>query len=206
MFALDEIKFLPDSEKPKNVELWLPQMVFDHPWIKEQISNNYGSKRFRNLMKVLHDSLKVRFAEELSAYDWEILRNNPSLVLERSDWANGIFDLHQYYKEENIDQVATFGEYGLSHSIVEQIIKVLQTPRLYYATYRGYSSNWYEELKNELLKIDMDDSVVLLPRIPKVLIETLINFKGKLMAAEDCGKAELMALRQIYKYKKSMGQ
>ena len=83
MFTLDGL----DSQRPRpKFEFWLPQIVSAHPWIREQIRNGHGSKRLRNILVVLAPYCTTRFADALTAADWDLLQRNPTLLLERLDW------------------------------------------------------------------------------------------------------------------------
>jgi len=200
MFLLDEIFFLPEEDRPSIIELWLPQMASNHPWIKEQFDNEYGSKRFRNLIQVLSSKIKIKFADNLSNQDWEILEKNQSLTLERADWDPGIFLLSQYFAPGEESVVARYGEHSISKGLASEVIKLLKVPNLYYSSHRAYTPGWHADFEKSINKIGISNSIILVPRIPKSKLGDYPSFQGKIIPAEDCDKSVMVALRQIYKY------
>lgn len=206
MFALDEIEFLAPNDKPQKIELWMPQISSQHPWILEQISNEYGSKRFRNIMVILAKDIEVKFSDNLTENDWYILEKNQSLTLERADWDLGIFNLHDYYDLDQAEIVATFGEYSLSKALTKATTAFLATPNIFYATYRAYTPHWRDLFIAAISTIDFKGVSVLLPRIPKAMLCNIPPTHAKIIPAEECTKAQLIALRQVYKYKKAVGK
>jgi hypothetical protein len=197
MFTLDEIERLPESDKPKSFEFWLPQLVSKHPWVSEQIERGFGSKRFRNIMVTLADKCFTKFADQLTNEDWNLLENNPGLLLERLDWEPGIYKVTSLVKKEDRAKVAKRGLKG--NAIIYNILEQLNRDDLYFSTHRAYIKNWRADLIEKLSKIE-SGATVLIPRIPQRLLPN--EFDGlNIIPAESCTKLHLMTIRQLHRGK-----
>lgn len=199
MFTLDEIAELPLLERPSTVELWFPQLVSKHPWVLEQKSRGYGSKRFRNIMVVLKGQCVVKFADDLTSNDWVLLQENPGLTLERLDWKPKIYQISQVMKKQNIEKIARAGLKSPSETTVREIQAILESDHIMFSTHRAYDTEWAKNLSSELNQLQ-ESAIVLLPRIPKKIINEITHVSQcKIVPAEEVTKIQLLALRQIHR-------
>lgn len=199
MFTLDTAALLPLKNKPSVFEFWLPQMTSSHPWVREQVERNYGSKRFRNIMVVLTNYWSIRFANDLSDADWRLLQVNPSLVLERQDWKPGLYKVTDVVAREQREKVARDGTKHLSQTTVSSIVQLLNDKSLFFSSHRAYIPGWKDDLYGRLQELNTH-TWVLLPRIPERLLDDLPNYIScTVVSAERCTREHLLMLRQIHK-------
>lgn len=172
MFTLDELENLPREERPRVFEFWLPQMTSEHPWVKEQQARGYGSKRFRNIMVTLKPYIRTKFADDLSDDDWNLLMRNSTLLLERLDWSPGIYEIPA---------------------------SLAGRERLYFSAHKAYGSGWLEDLRRGISGLPAE-AVVLVPRIPKRLLHSVLDDpEHQVLPAEACTKEQLIMLRRLHK-------
>lgn len=198
MFTLDEISLLPEDERPECFEFWLPQMVSRHPWVLEQVDREYGSKRFRNIIEILNESCRTKFADQLTDADWQILTDNPGLLIEREDWRPGVYKVADLVPTEARNRVARHGLKSPSAKLLEALGALLDNSDLYFSTHRAYKEDWFESLRDAVSSLP-SSAVVLVPRIPRRLLESLISMSCKIVCAEDCTKDHLLLLRQLHR-------
>lgn len=201
MFTLEEIADLPAKERPKRLELWLPQMTASHPWIVEQVTNDLGSKRIRNLLRVLPAEaavpFSVRFAESLNAADWRTLRENPSLTLERLDFPPGVYTIKQIMGSKDLASACKSG--ARSAAEAQQSLAILSNKRFAVSTHRAYKPDWQHSLVSGCAALPAS-ARVLAPRLPaKLLAAIRSDIVQELVPAEHCQRSELIALRQAHK-------
>jgi hypothetical protein len=195
MFQLDRMDL---SKKEKDVEFWMPQFSSNHPWVLEQKKNQYGSKRFRNIIVELSKHISVKFCEDLSEDDWALLSDNPKAVLERLDWTHGIYSAFVLTEELNRKSIA---EAGLMEGLTKfstQILSLLKADNLFFSTHRCYSNGWRNDLVQRATKLP-HGSTLLLPRIPenKVPTELLKLARIKIVPAGKCTKYHMLMIRQL---------
>lgn len=198
MFTLDEISLLPEDERPECLEFWLPQMVSRHPWVLEQVDREYGSKRFRNIIEILKESCRTKFADQLTDADWQILTENPGLLIEREDWRPGVYKVTDLVPVEARKRVARHGLKSPSSKLLESLGALLGDDSLYFSTHRAYKEGWFDSLRDVLTSLPAS-AVVLVPRIPRRLLERLGSISCKIVCAEDCTKDHLLLLRQLHR-------
>lgn len=199
MFTLDEISFLAESERP-SLEFWLPQMVSSHPWIAEQRTRGHGSKRLRNILVELAALCTTRFAEDLTASDWDILRRNSRLLLERKDWEPRTYSIMEVIGGASYRDIAIAGRCGAPRALREAIETLLQDPLLHYCALRGYTANWQTLLSEQINGLP-DGAVVLAPRLPAAqVVRVSLQPHVTVIPAEECTKEHLCMLRQLHKY------
>lgn len=202
MFTLESIEFTEAADRPATLEFWLPQMVSTHPWIVEQISRGYGSKRLRNVLQVLpmrarSATYSVKFADQLTDADWGLLRQNRRLCLERLDASPALLRISDVVAGQDLDRLC---RNGLRRTTAELAVQGLaRLMRAYLSTHRAYVPDWANSLELELNALPPGE-IAYLPRIPRRLSEGLQVKAGvRLLPAEDTTKAELLALRQMHR-------
>jgi len=201
MFTLDEISFLDSGARPKAFEFWLPQLVSTHPWISEQRDRGFGSKRLRNIMVELTDFCTTRFADQLVSKDWKLLTQNPQLLLERLDWAPGIYRVATLVPTDKRRKVARSGNSNRSADVISSITDMLSDEELYFSSHRAYISGWRDDLQDTLLSLS-NSATVLVPRIPAGLLDGLAtSVQCNIVSAEQCSKDHLLMLRQLHRAK-----
>jgi hypothetical protein len=199
MFTADELSEMAGSKRP-SLEFWLPQMTSHHPWIVEQRSRNFGSKRLRNLLVVLAPLCTTKFADQLSNEDWVLLRQNRQVLLERLDWVEGVYRIADLVSNADVSRLARHGLINVEPSILSQVQAHLKDGHLYYATYRPYSEDWDEALFIGAKHLGKNCRV-LVPRIPRRMLKRLSSkLSCQLIPAEDCTRSELMAIRQLERH------
>ena len=80
MFTLDEANL---KGLNKSLEFWMPQLSSKHPWIVEQVERDHGSKRLRNIVKVLKNHMTVKFSDDLTVDDLKILEDRDGKPMNR---------------------------------------------------------------------------------------------------------------------------
>jgi len=199
MFTLDGIDFLDEEAQPQELQFWLPQMVRAHPWLEEQRQRGYGSKRFRNITQTLADHLSVKYADELADEDWEILEANPSLTLERLDWAPAIFSFQELLHDRTVPTVARKGLRAVSADLIGEIESCLRREALFFSAHRATRRGWRDSLVGGVNRLP-SGSTLLVPRIPSGLLAALHVPAGvTLVPAEGVTKTELLSLRQLHR-------
>lgn len=197
MFTLDEAEL---KSLDKKLEFWMPQLSRKHPWIAEQIERDHGSKRLRNIVKVLSKDITIKFADDLSPGDLKILEKYPGLTLERLDWKSGIYNITTLLAKEPADKVAKAGLKSPSEQTVAGILAVLDNKSNHLSTHRLYEAGWLADLEVGARRLPKN-SVVLAPRIPKTQVKRACNFGGSTVVfAEECTKYQLMASRQLHRH------
>jgi hypothetical protein len=200
MFTLDELDLLYGETNQRPIlEFWLPQIVKNHPWVQEQYERQFKSKRFKNIMKVLDKYLTVKFADDLTKTDWEILTNNESLTLERLDWTPGIFNIEKIIKNKDLKKLT---QSGLKNSPIEKLNDIeafLSRKSIFFSSHRATRTNWEQEISRDSSTLP-DGATLLIPRIPQELLDK-ISFKQsiKVIPAEKVNKIQLLALRQLHR-------
>lgn len=197
MFTLDEASLNKSLHK---LEFWMPQLSKRHPWIVEQIARDHGSKRLRNIVKILSKDMEVKFSDDLTSADISILQNNPGLTLERLDWKSDLYNLNNLLGSAKPYDVAKAGLKSPNPTVINEISDLLADPFLYLSTHRIYEINWQSTLQNKLSQLPAN-STVLVPRIPR---SQLRQFLGRgditVIFAEECTKTQLMAVRQLHRH------
>lgn len=200
MFTLDEISFLGKTDQPAAMEFWLPQMVSTHPWIAEQRSRGHESKRLRNILVELKDLCETKFAEDLTAADWDILRHNSRLLLERKDWDPQTYSLTEVARGSTPKAIANAGISNAPLALRQAIEAMLKDESLYYCALRGYTPDWKALLVAQTSRLPRG-SVVLAPRLPaRHVAGVSINSNVTVLAAEQCTKVHLCTLRQLHRH------
>lgn len=197
MFTLDEISLLEQENRPKLFEFWLPQMVSRHPWVVEQMVR-LGSKRFRNIVEVLKEECVTKFADNLTEQDWQILKDNSTLLIEREDWQPGIYKVTDIVSSGERERVANEGLKTASEAVRATIFNLLNQTNLYFSTHRAYKRGWLEDLCEKIQQLPAN-AEVLLPRIPRKSIICPSQILCTLICAEDCNKNHLLLLRQLHR-------
>jgi hypothetical protein len=201
MFTLDQIDFLDPSNKPDSFEFWLPQMSRSHAWIKEQEQRGYGSKRLRNIIIELKKFCTVKFMEDLTDDDIILLKENPTLTLERLDWDNNIYSVLELLNGHQPSDIAKKGLKSPSRQLIRDLTNIFNRQDLYLSTHRIY----FDECINDFVeKINLlpDNSSVLAPRLYRDLFnDETINKSVQIKFGAECTKDELLALRQLHRYK-----
>jgi hypothetical protein len=196
MFTLDEAEI---KGLAKSVEFWMPQLSKKHAWIVEQVERDHGSKRLRNIVKVLSTYMIVKFADDLTADDLTILQQNPGLTLERLDWQSGLIHLTALLGKGSPATVARAGLKSPSAQTVTGIQKVLESKITFISTHRLYEAGW-EAAFVKAISETPSDSIILAPRIPKSQLTDPSKFGlRQIVFAEDCTKSQLMAIRQLHR-------
>jgi hypothetical protein len=202
MFTLDEISLLDPRDRPRRFEFWLPQLVSTHPWIVEQRTRGFGSKRLRNLLVELKNECTTRFADELTPDDWALLQANRSMLLERLDWEPSIYRVIDLVPAGQRAAVAKKGITNWPKEIT-QIESLLSDATLYFSSHRAYVSGWQDDLLPMLKQIRKGNNV-LIPRIPASLVAPLLaGIQCTVLPAESCTKLHLLTLRQLHRQKAS---
>ncbi|WP_025686062.1 hypothetical protein [Paenibacillus maysiensis] len=196
MFTLDEIEKLPPIGKPEKFELWLPQMVSNHAWLLEQRSRGYGSKRLRNIVIELNGKCKIKYADDLTSEDWDLLKANKGLLLERLDWKPDFYKVSEMVNLLERNGVAKKGLKSTNRIIIEQIIEQLHREDLYFSSHRAYKIGWESEFAARLKELPAN-STLLVPRIPEALLPKVHGVE--VIAAENCTKLHLLTLRQLHR-------
>lgn len=195
MFSLDYIETLAVDARPQKLEFWLPQMTSKHPWIIEQATGQ--SKRWRNITKVLNQYYTIKFSDDLSKEDWELLQRNQGALLERQDWPSNVYHVASLVSPEERNGVAV-ARLEKKQGQASEILKLLNNDKIYFSTHRPYSVDWQNSLRQAIESLN-PGAVLLIPRIPKKL---LANFPETptitLVAAEKCTKLHLLMLRQLH--------
>jgi len=196
MFTLDqaEIKGIR-----KNVEFWMPQLSKKHAWVVEQVERDHGSKRLRNIVKVLSKYMTVKFSDDLTQADLQILQRNPGLTLERLDWRSGLLKISDLLGKLSPENVARAGLKSPSAHAIDAIKNVLASDTTFISTHRLYETGWEGALTREINSTP-PGSKVLVPRIPKSQMNGQAKFANReVVFAEDCTKWQLMAIRQLHR-------
>jgi hypothetical protein len=196
MFTLDEAEI---KGLDKALEFWMPQLSSGHAWVVEQVERDHGSKRLRNIVKVLSKYMKVKFADDLTPDDLKILQNNPGLTLERLDWASGILHIAALVGTSSPAAIARAGLKSPSSKTVSDVQRVLESNTTFISTHRLYETAWAESFKKGVLATP-SGSTVLAPRIPESQFSIKYDFGNRqVFFAGDCTKAQLMAIRQLHR-------
>jgi hypothetical protein len=196
MFTLDEAEL---KGLNKSLEFWMPQLSKNHAWVAEQVSRDHGSKRLRNIVKVLSRYMQVKFADDLTAADLNILQGNPGLTLERLDWPSGLLHISALVGTGDPAAIARAGLKSPSAQTVADMKKVLASNKTFISTHRLYEAGWASALSKSILATPVD-SIILIPRIPKTQFAAAANFGSRqVIFAEDCQKHQLMAIRQLHR-------
>jgi hypothetical protein len=197
MFTLDEIDTM--TNPPRSFEFWLPQMVSTHPWISEQRSRGFTSKRLRNIMVVLADSCTTRFADQLTLADWNLLQRNSRLLLERLDWRREVYRVRDLVPPGREREIARSGIARAPVATLEAIEELLRSKNLYFSADRPYNPGYASRLSDSLALLPAK-STVLIPRIPRgMLSEVRASDTICVLAAEDMTKGHLLMLRQLHR-------
>ncbi|WP_225182236.1 hypothetical protein [Pectobacterium aroidearum] len=197
MFTLDEAEI---KGLTKSLEFWMPQLSKRHAWIMEQVERDHGSKRLRNIVKVLSQYMIVKFSDDLSSEDIILLQNNPRLTLERLDWPSGVFSIAELLDGGSPENVARAGLKSPNIFTITEIQKILESKHTYISTHRIYVPEWNLSLVKDILSTP-DGSTILVPRIPKTQVHIWENNLGfrNVIFAEQCTKYQLMAIRQLHR-------
>ena len=197
MFTLDKACLNKSAHK---LEFWMPQLSKKHPWVVEQIERDHGSKRLRNIVKILSKNMDVKFVDDLTVGDISILQANPRLTLERLDWKSDLYSLTDLLGAANASEVAKAGLKSPSIPVTNAISDLLSDKSIYLSTHRIYEKNWQSILQGELNKLPAN-STVLVPRIPRTQFINSANFGYiNVIFAEECTKTQLMAIRQLHRH------
>lgn len=197
MFTLDEIENLPS--RPERFEFWLPQMVSTHPWIDEQRTRGFTSKRLRNIILVLQQYCVTKFADQLTAADWTLLHRNPQLLLERLDWQSQVYCVANLVSSSDAANVARAGIARAPAAVHNALERLLRTKNLYFSAHRPYEPDFKKQLSTALVGLP-SGSTVLVPRIPRNMLAGVLASPGTtVFAAEDMTKDHLMMLRQLHR-------
>lgn len=198
MVTMDDLELFQPELARLPFEFWLPQIARGHPWIEEQAKRGFKSKRLRNILVTLDGLVTTKFADQLTDRDWEILRQNPRLCLERDDrWASGLYRLADAFRRGDLAAIVGAGLARAPLALKAEVSAVLEDAKLFYGSFRAYEEDWHSRL-GDATKLVPAGSTLLFPRIPKKLLPTpsrSVTVKG----AEDCSRAELMALRQLHR-------
>ena len=202
MFTIDEIDLLKQKDRPDQFDFLLPQFSSGHPWVVEQVKRGYGSKRFRNICKLLPDNgvveFSVRFADLLDDEDWELLRSRPELCLERLDLNPGVYSLADLLDGTDIPKIAAAGLRAANPNDLEPF---LSDGHLYWSTHRAYYREWEESLLRYVTPLPRP-AQVLCPRLPGPLLRNVAaSVECQIIPAEGCSKLQLLALRQISRFR-----
>ncbi|MTD41171.1 hypothetical protein GIX45_21630 [Erwinia sp. CPCC 100877] len=197
MFTLDEAEI---KGLTKSLEFWMPQLSKKHAWIREQVERDHGSKRLRNIVKVLSQYMTVKFSDDLSSEDIILLQNNPRLTLERLDWPSRIFSIAELLDGGSPASVARAGLKSPNTFTITEIQKILESENTYISTHRIYVPEWNLSLMKDILSTP-DGSTILVPRIPKTQVHVWEKNLGSrnVIFAEECTKYQLMAIRQLHR-------
>jgi hypothetical protein len=179
MFTLDEAEIKGLS---KSVEFWMPQLSKKHAWVVEQVERDHGSKRLRNIVKVLSTYMVVKFADDLTASDLTILQQNPGLTLERLDWRSGLIHIPALLGKGSPATVARAGLKSPSAQTVTGIQQVLESKTTFISTHRLYEAGWEADFVKAIFDTP-SDSTILAPRIPK----SQLTGSYKWVFSEECG-------------------
>lgn len=197
MFTLDGAALNKSTHK---LEFWMPQLSRKHPWIVEQIERDHGSKRLRNIVKILNQDMAVKFSDDLTTDDIKILQSNPGLTLERLDWNTGFYNLNALIGNAEPAVVAKAGLKSPSAAVTNEISALLSNKLIYLSTHRIYEENWQSLLQQGLEALP-PNSTLLVPRIPRAQLKDFVSPKHvNFVFAEECTKTQLMALRQLHRY------
>lgn len=197
MFTLDEIENL--AAPPDRFEFWLPQMVSTHPWIEEQRTRGFASKRLRNIIVVLKQLCVTKFADQLTSADWALLHRNSRLLLERLDWRSEVYRVADLVTASDAAEVARAGIARAPASVHKALEQLLKTKNLYFSAHRPYEIDFEKRLRAGLAQLPTS-STVLVPRIPRKMLSGLASAtSANVLAAEDMTKEHLMMLRQIHR-------
>ena len=196
MFTLDGMSH--NSEK--KLEFWMPQLSKAHPWVTEQVNRGYGSKRFRNINVLLSNKVEVKYLEDLTPDDINILKNNQSLTLERMDWNIDIYNVKELINGGNLDHISKIGLKNKRKDIIDDIYATLNHDDLYLSTHRIYKNNWEFDFVDKINVLPVN-SVLLVPRLNRDHLSNFILRRDiTIYFAEDCTKIQLLALRQLHRY------
>ncbi len=196
MFTLDEAEI---RNVNKVVEFWMPQLSRKHAWVVEQAERDHGSKRLRNIIKVLNQYMTVKFADDLTDADLQILQKNPGLTLERLDWKSGLLKISDLLGKLTPEVAARAGLKSPSANTVSSIKAVLSSDTTFISTHRLYEADWEEDLMSNINSTPIGSKIIV-PRIPKSQLKVKPNFPGRdVVFAEDCTKWQLMAIRQLHR-------
>lgn len=197
MFTLDEASLNKSDHK---LEFWMPQLSKKHPWVVEQISRDHGSKRLRNIVKTLSGDIEVKFSDDLTDDDIDILQANPGLTSERLDWSSGLYNINALLGDAQPDVVAKAGLKSPSLTVTNAISNLLSDRSFYLSTHRLYEANWESNFQQAVQGIS-PNSTILVPRIPRTQLKEFVTPYGvTAVFAEECTKTQLMALRQLHRH------
>lgn len=202
MFALDTIELLPPAQRPKKFELWLPLMTTRHPWIREQVTRDYGSKRLRNLAVVLPAAgmgvdYELKFGDQMSHSDWQTLTQNPALRLERLVGPPAEYHLSTSVADGDFQNFGRLAAGGFT--LANEISNLISRPDIWASTTRPYLVNWQSELLQRVLANKLQGELYL-PRVPARTLQSWPSVPGlEIFAAEDCPKTLFFALREFHK-------
>ena len=196
MFTLDGMS---DNSESK-LEFWMPQFSREHPWVSEQVDRNYGSKRFRNINVVLSDEVDVKYLEDLTQDDINILRSNQGLTLERLDWDPNIYRIKDLINGGSLENISKSGLKSTRKDIVDEIYDFLNRDDLYLSTHRIYQKDWELEFVNRTNELPINSELI----VPRLNRHHLSYFTLRsditIYFAEDCTKTQLLALRQLHRH------
>ncbi|HHQ4543166.1 TPA: hypothetical protein ACSP10_003977, partial [Aeromonas veronii] len=196
MFTLDDAE-IKGIKTP--IEFWMPQLSKRHPWVMEQVERDHGSKRFRNIVKVLGNYITVKFSDDLTHADLQTLQRNPGLTLERLDWKSGILKIADLLGNSNPEKIARAGLKSPSSNVLDAIQKILSSNTTFISTHRLYEADWESTLIKEI-NLTPKGSTIIVPRIPKSQLTGQSKFNEReVIFAEDCTKWQLMAIRQLHR-------
>lgn len=196
MFTLDEAEI---RNVDKIVEFWMPQLSKKHAWVVEQVERDHGSKRLRNIVKVLNQYMTVKFADDLTDADLKILQENPGLTLERLDWKSGLLKISDLLGNLSPDTVARAGLKSPSSNTVSSVKAVLSSDITFISTHRLYEADWEKDLIRDINSTPVGSKIIV-PRIPKSQLTSKQSFTNRdVVFAEECTKWQLMAIRQLHR-------
>jgi hypothetical protein len=196
MFTLDEAEI---RNVNKAVEFWMPQLSKKHAWVVEQVERDHGSKRLRNIAKVLNQYMIVKFADDLTGADLKILQENPGLTLERLDWKSGLMKISDLLGNLSPEAVARAGLKSPSANAVSSVKEVLSSDTTFISTHRLYEAGWEIDLIKAINSTPAGSKIIV-PRIPKSQLTTKPSFSSRdVVFAEECTKWQLMAIRQLHR-------
>lgn len=203
MFTLDEIEMLPAASRPTSLELWLPQMTSQHPWILEQHALGFGTKRFRNLAVVLPAApglsvtFALRYGDQLTNSDWAVLTAHPSLTLERLVARPHLFHLAAAVPSHMVNKVAADAARTVADAA--SMLTLLARSDVWISTTRAYVPGWQTALQSSILQVKATGTVYV-PRVPQHLLNSISTGPGvTLRGGEHCGRPLLLVLRWLYR-------
>lgn len=199
MVTMDDLELFQPELAELPFEFWLPQLARGHPWVDEQARRGFKSKRLRNILVTLDGLVATKFADQLTDDDWQILRQNPRLCLERDDrWVSGLYRLADAFLPGDRAAILDAGLTYAPLALKAEVSAVLGDVKLFYGSFRAYEEDWYPRLV-DATKLVPAGSTLLLPRIPGKLLPPSPGRSVVVKGAEDCSRAELTALRQLHR-------